>query len=206
MNASLALRDFFCQALVMETTWWEFIEIESFNGLQHQEFVILSFLSCCVAIFSLTAFHHWCILHTNEIYSHVLREPLLTMAASRMFYLKRAKLNCNNGSNALAAVHEVWCLSSFCNGQPWTVSGPFGYDTRPLEIKMVTNKLLSGLLFYFICSDDSSRDWFPLIQKPDSCMNAIGDMHILAALWESVMTLASYHTRAYTVQAHGQTE
>lgn len=78
---------------------------------------------------------------------------------------------------------------------------PSAMNQGPLKIKQT-----AGWLFYSISSDDLSRDWFPLIQKPDSRMNVIGDIHVLAALRDSVMTSDSYHTRAHTVQAHGQTE
>lgn len=50
---------------------------------------------------------------------------------------------------------------------------PSAMNRGPLKIKQT-----AGLLFYFISSDDLSRDWFPLIQKPDSRMNVIGDMHV----------------------------
>lgn len=172
--------------------------------LQPLEFDIFSTLSPDVVIFdnsSLSPLTTTCLWMESM---HMLKENPFNNGCFMNVLLKRAKWNCNNISNALAAVHCIWCLSSSPDGRPWSKSGPLGYESRPLENEIIKNKLLSGLLLYFIISHDP--DWFPLIQKPDSRMNAIWDARILVARWESVITLDSYHTRAHTVQTHRQTD
>lgn len=143
-------------------------------------------------------------LSINGMYTHAQSEPFFNNCCFTDVFLKRAKLNCNNVSNALAVVHRVWCLSPSPNCQPWTKLGPLGHEMRPLENKMVKNKLLCRLLLDFISSDHP--DWFPLIQKPDSRMNATWVVRILVARRDSVITFDSYHTRAHTVQAQRQTD
>lgn len=172
--------------------------------LEPLEFDIFSTLSPDVVIFDNSNLSPLTMTCPWMESTHMLKENPFNNGCFMNVFLKRAKWNCNNISNALVAVHRIWSLSSSPDGRPWSKSGPLGYESRPLENEIIKNKLLSGLLLYFIISDDP--DWFPLIQKPDSRMNAIWDVCILVARWESVITLDSYHTRAHTVQTHRQTD